>query len=177
MSLEGAFRVDLEPSHDERGYFARTWCQQEAARHDIFMTFVQSSVSHNKVRGTLRGLHFQRAPHAEAKLVRCLRGTIFDVLVDLRRQSPTFRRWEALELSSENGREVFIPAGIAHGFLTLSDDALIGYDISTPYEASATAGIAWNDPDIGVAWPHVPAVISSRDAGLPRLAGLGDGQL
>jgi dTDP-4-dehydrorhamnose 3,5-epimerase len=174
LILSGAFAVDIEPMTDKRGYFARTWCQDEARGRGIHVRFVQSSVSYNKMRGTLRGLHFQRPPCGEAKLVRCLRGTLFDVLVDLRRDSPTFGRWVSVDLTGENARAVLVPKGVAHGFVTLSDNTFVSYDISEPYRSDMQAGIRWNDPDVSIRWPLAPIVIGKRDARLPFLAEIGD---
>ena len=170
LPLAGAFQIDLDPQHDERGYFARSWCEGEAAEHGIDVHFVQSSVSFNKARGTLRGLHYQRQPHGEFKLVRCLSGKIFDVIVDLRPNSKTFSQWAAVELDAKTMRAVFVPQEFAHGFMTMSDDALVAYDISTPYVAEASTGIRWDDPKIGICWPEVPVVISERDRNSPLLA-------
>jgi dTDP-4-dehydrorhamnose 3,5-epimerase len=163
--LEGAFLVDLEPVRDERGSFARTFCVDEFTAHGIPMTPKQCSVSCNDRRGTLRGLHFQAAPHEEQKLVRCTAGAIFDVIVDLRPASPQFRRWIGVELSAANRRALYIPPGLAHGFLTLSDASEVYYMMSAAHAPAHARGVRWNDPALGIEWPATPTVISARDAG------------
>lgn len=170
--LSGAFVIESEPHTDERGSFARTFCRREFAAHGLVTDFVQCSLSQNHRRGTLRGLHFQRAPHAETKLVRCVTGAIFDVIVDLRPDSLTFRRHVAVELSSDNGRSLYIPAGFAHGFQALTDDATVYYQISDFYVPELSGGVRWDDPAFGIAWPFPPAMLSEKDRALPTLAGL-----
>jgi dTDP-4-dehydrorhamnose 3,5-epimerase len=165
--LAGVFLIEPERREDERGFFARTFCEEELAVQGIAMRVAQSSISFNQAAGTLRGLHFQMAPHGETKLVRCTLGGIYDVVVDLRPTSPTYCRWVAAQLTSENRRLLYIPEGCAHGFLTLGDATEVFYEISTPYEPSASAGVRWNDPAFGVVWPAEPAVISGRDAAYP----------
>jgi dTDP-4-dehydrorhamnose 3,5-epimerase len=167
--LTGAFLIDPEPVHDERGFFARTFCVDELAAHGISMTPKQCSVSYNEHRGTLRGLHYQSAPHEEQKLVRCTAGSIFDVIVDLRPASPQFRGWIGVELSAANRRALYIPPGLAHGFLTLSDASEVYYIISVAHAPAHARGLHWNDPAFGIKWPATPTVISARDAGYPRL--------
>lgn len=161
--LADACVVELEKIEDERGYFARTWCVQEFREHGLADRLVQCSTSFNAVRGTLRGLHYQIAPHAETKLVRCTRGAIFDVIADLRPSSPTFLRWHGLELSADNGRMLHIPKGFAHGFQTLEPDSEVFYQMSEYYEAAAGRGVRWNDPLLSVRWPLPVAVISEKD--------------
>ncbi len=166
--LPGVFVIDLEPVEDERGFFARSWCHREAATHGIQVDWVQCNVSFNRARGTLRGMHHQRAPHGEAKLVRCTQGAIHDVVIDLRPDSPAFRRHAAVELSAENHRALYIPASaIAHGFLTLADDTEVFYQMSTYYVPQAATGLRWNDPAFAVEWPELVRVISDRDATYP----------
>jgi dTDP-4-dehydrorhamnose 3,5-epimerase len=169
QSIVGVFEITQEPVRDERGSFARVYDRAELASHGIELEVVQASISFNVVRGTLRGLHFQRPPHEEAKLVRCLAGSVYDVVADLRDGSPTRLRWLGVELSAERGNALFVPPGCAHGFLTLEDGCELEYLISTPYEASAAGGARWNDPAIGIEWPFEPSVISARDAGFPDL--------
>jgi dTDP-4-dehydrorhamnose 3,5-epimerase len=158
--LAGVWELAPEPREDERGFFARTW--EAAALGAPLMA--EASLSYNRRRGTLRGLHFQRAPHAEAKVVECTRGAIYDVVLDLRPASPTFKAWHAVELSAANRRGVYIPAGLAHGFLTLEDDTEVRYMISEPYAPAAAAGVRWNDPAFGIRWPFEPVVLAARDA-------------
>jgi len=168
--IPGAFLVKPERIEDERGFFARTWCEREAAAHGLDPRIVQSSLSFNRRRGTLRGLHFQVAPHAENKLVSCSRGSIWDVVVDLRRDSPSYRRWQAFTLTDENLDAVFIPAGCAHGFITLADDSVVRYDISAFYAPAAARGARYDDPAFRITWPLAPIVISPRDLGFPPYA-------
>jgi dTDP-4-dehydrorhamnose 3,5-epimerase len=163
-ALKPAWLIDLEPLADERGFFARTFCQNEFARHGLPQTFVQSSISFNRRQGTLRGLHYQAEPAVEGKLVRCTRGIIFDVMVDLRRQAPTYCRWQAFELSAENGRAVYIPPGFAHGFQSLSDNTEVSYQMTSPYLPDRERGIRWNDRVFAIAWPLPDPILSRRDA-------------
>lgn len=170
-ALPGAFVIDIERHDDERGFFARSFCREEFASRGIEAPNEQCSLSYNARRGTLRGMHYQAAPHEEAKLVRCTAGAIFDVIVDLRGQSPTHRRWYAAELSAANRRSLFVPKGCAHGFITLTDETEVLYMISPAYAPGSSRGFAWNDPAFAIDWPMRPLVISARDAGYPRLDG------
>jgi len=167
--IAGAEIIDIAPHHDERGFFARTWCRNELGDRGLVTALAQESVSFNKRRGTLRGLHYQQAPHAETKIVRCTRGAIFDVIVDLRADSPTYLRWLGVELSAENRRALYIPEGLAHGFQTLADDSEIFYQISEFYAPQAAAGCRYDDPAFAIAWPLPVAVISERDRSWPVL--------
>jgi dTDP-4-dehydrorhamnose 3,5-epimerase len=168
--LPGAFVVEVEPHVDERGLFARTWSADEFAAHGLDASWAQASTSHNRLTGTLRGLHYQDEPHPEVKLVRCTRGAAFDVLVDLRRDSSTYRGWAAVELTEENRRSVYIPAGFAHGFQTLVDGTELSYLTSVRYDPSLARGVRWDDPAVGVDWPACARrVISERDLALPLL--------
>jgi dTDP-4-dehydrorhamnose 3,5-epimerase len=169
--IAGVVVVDLEPRTDERGAFARLHCPDEFAAAGHPFTPAQTSLSRNPTAGTLRGLHYQPAPHAETKLVRCVRGRVFDVAVDLRPGSPTHRRWTAAELSAETGRALLIPEGVAHGFLTLEPDSDVIYQIAPAYSPGHEAGVRWNDPAFAIAWPAAPALISPRDAGYPDYRG------
>jgi dTDP-4-dehydrorhamnose 3,5-epimerase len=169
LELPGVFELTQEPVEDERGSFARLYDRDELRAHGLELEVAQASVSTNTRRGTLRGLHFQRPPHEETKLVRCLAGSVYDVVADLRDDSPTRLRWLSVELSAQKRNAVFIPAGCAHGFLTLEDGCELEYLISAPYEASAAAGVRWDDPALGVEWPFEPSVVSARDAELPTL--------
>jgi dTDP-4-dehydrorhamnose 3,5-epimerase len=167
--LPGAFIVDLELHADERGFFARSYCPDEFAAQGLTTPLRQCSVSYNARKGTLRGLHHQAAPHEEHKLVRCTAGAIFDVIVDIRPRSRHYQRWFGTELSAQNRRALFIPAGFAHGFITLSDDAEVYYMISVPHSPSHAQGFRWSDPAFGIQWPLSPSVISPRDAAYPLL--------
>jgi dTDP-4-dehydrorhamnose 3,5-epimerase len=161
--IAGAYIVELEPFHDERGFFARTYSDDELRA--LLPHIAQSNASFSHRRGTVRGLHYQRPPHAEAKLVRCTRGAIFDVIVDL-----AVRRWFGVELTQDNQRMLFIPEGIAHGFQTLVDGTEVSYQISRAYDAPSAAGVRWDDPALGIAWPLEAAVISDRDRAWPELS-------
>lgn len=165
--LAGAFVIDIEPMHDERGFFARTWCRQEFAAHGLHTATEQMSISFNRRKGTLRGMHFQMPPHEETKLVQCVRGSIYDVIVDLRKTSVTFAKWFGIELTSENRRMLYIPQGFAHGFLTLEDDAEVSYRMSQKYVPEAARGFRWNDPAFGIVWPEEVEMISERDRRYP----------
>jgi dTDP-4-dehydrorhamnose 3,5-epimerase len=167
--LTGAMVIELEPLRDERGHFARTFCREEFRAHGIELTVVQCSVSFNVRRGTLRGLHYQAPPKAEAKLVRCAAGEAFDVIVDLRRGSPTFGRWFAVELTAVGGRMIYVPEGFAHGFQTLRDDTELFYMMSESYSPPHARGVRWDDPQLGIRWPMAPTVMSARDRELPAL--------
>lgn len=167
--LPGIVIVESEPAHDERGSFTRTYAEDEFAEHGISFVPKQVSTSYNRVRGTLRGLHFQAAPAEEAKLVACLSGSAFDVAVDVRRGSPTFGRWISVQLQADQPRSVFIPPGYAHGFQTLEDDTRLLYLISATYDPALQRGVRWDDPLPAVGWPEEPTVISDRDRGFPDL--------
>jgi dTDP-4-dehydrorhamnose 3,5-epimerase len=172
--LPGAYVIELEPVHDERGFFARTWCRDELAEQGLVAELAQCSLSRNARRGTLRGLHFQRPPHEETKIVRCVAGAIFDVIVDLRRASESHGRWFGAELTAESGRALYIPAGFAHGFQTLTDGADVEYAISVPYAPGFSDGVAWDDPAFAIDWPPAgERVISERDRSWPRYDLLG----
>ena len=165
--IAGVVRVEIEPVSDARGSFARLHCPEAFAAAGHPFATAQTSLSRNPQIGTLRGLHHQPAPHAETKLVRCVRGRIFDVALDLRPDSPTHRRWTAAELSADNAGALFIPPGVAHGFLTLEPDTDVLYQIAPKFEPGHQAGVRWNDPAFGVAWPLAPTILSERDAGYP----------
>jgi dTDP-4-dehydrorhamnose 3,5-epimerase len=170
LPLAGALLVEIEFRADERGSFGRAWCDDEFAAHGIHETWRQANVSFNTRAGTLRGLHFQAPPHEEAKLIRCTRGAAYDVLVDLRADSPTYRRWTAVQLTPDNGRQVFVPRGLAHGFQTLSDATELHYLMSTPFHPESARGVRWNDPALGIEWPETPErIMSTRDQEWPDL--------
>lgn len=168
-SIAGAWILEPHFIHDERGAFGRIFCAHEFAAWGLCASFTQSSLSKNSAVGTLRGMHFQSAPHEEVKLVRCTRGALFDVLVDLRRMSPSFGKWIGVELTAENARALYVPAGVAHGFLTLRDHTEVMYHMDTDFRPDAARGIRWNDPAIGVEWPAEPRVMSERDRSYPDL--------
>jgi dTDP-4-dehydrorhamnose 3,5-epimerase len=165
--LAGAWVLEPERFADERGFFARTWCRRDFAERGLDPEIAQCSISFNHHRGTLRGLHFQAAPYAEVKLVRVSRGAIWDVIVDLRPGSPTLRKHFALVLSAENGHQLYIPKGMAHGFLTLADDTEVSYQISEFYAPESSCGYRWDDPAFGIPWPEPVTVISEKDRNLP----------
>jgi dTDP-4-dehydrorhamnose 3,5-epimerase len=169
--LAGAYIVDVNRLEDERGFFARSFCVEEFRGLGLATEMSQCSVSFNALRGTLRGLHFQAAPHEEEKLVRCTRGAVFDVIVDIRPESPTYRRYFGAELTAENQRALYIPKGFAHGFLSLVDETEVFYMISVAHVPGAARGLRWNDPALNINWPFPPRVISNRDAEFPLLAG------
>jgi dTDP-4-dehydrorhamnose 3,5-epimerase len=167
--IPGAYVIDIEPFADERGFFARTWARDEFSAQGLNVDVVQCSLSYNARKGTLRGMHYQTAPHEEAKLVSCPRGSIYDVLVDLRPDSPTFRQWVAEELSAENRRMLYIPEGCAHGYLTLEDDCDVAYQVTADYAPTSARGVRWDDPAFGISWPLRPAIINARDAQYPLI--------
>lgn len=164
--LEGAYVVELDRLEDERGFFARTFCAEEFRRAGLVPAVSQCSVSFNKRRGTLRGLHYQAVPHEETKLVRCTQGEIFDVALDLRPGSPTRMKWFGTVLSASNRRALYIPGGFAHGFQTLVDDSEVLYMMDTPYHSASARGVRWNDRAFGIQWPIADPVVSERDDAL-----------
>jgi len=171
IELDGAWLVEPAPNRDSRGWFARTFCEREFGEHGLETRFVQHSTSQNVSRGTLRGMHFQTEPHAEVKLVRCLKGAIYDVIIDLNPGSPTYRQWRGLELSAASMRQLYIPKGFAHGFQTLEDASEIGYLISEFYAPDASTGVRWDDPAFGIKWPLPVTVMSDKDKAWPDFTG------
>jgi dTDP-4-dehydrorhamnose 3,5-epimerase len=169
-AIAGVWIIDVDPSEDERGFFARTWCARELAERGLETRVAQCAVSYNRRAGTLRGIHLQAAPHEEVKFVRCTAGAVFDVVVDLRPHSATFGVWTGIDLSGENRRTLYIPAGCGHGFLTLRDDSEVFYQISAEYAPESARGVRWDDPAIGIEWPAPVRVISARDRSYPLLA-------
>jgi dTDP-4-dehydrorhamnose 3,5-epimerase len=167
--LRGVFIIEPELIEDERGFFACSWSPDQFDRHGLNPHLAQCNISFNKLRGTLRGMHFQNKPHEEAKLVRCTSGAIYDVAIDLRRDSPTRYRWVAAELSSDNHRMLYIPEGFAHGYQTLTDGAEVFYQISENYHPASAGGLRWSDPALGIDWPRPVTVIAERDATYPLL--------
>jgi dTDP-4-dehydrorhamnose 3,5-epimerase len=168
--LQGACIIELEKLEDERGFFARTWCQKEFEDHGLVARVVQANTSFNIRAGTLRGMHYQAAPYQETKVVRCTSGALYDVIVDLRTESPTYNRWIAVELTAGNGRMLYVPADFAHGFITLEDNTEVNYLVSEAYTPGAESGLRWNDPAFGIEWPRPVEVISEKDAGWPDFA-------
>jgi dTDP-4-dehydrorhamnose 3,5-epimerase len=170
--LAGAFVIDVERREDERGFFARTFCAEEFGDHNLETWLVQANMSWNPRQGTLRGMHFQHAPHAEVKVVRATRGAIYDVIIDLRDDSPTFKDWLGVELSAENRRALYVPQGFAHGFQTLVPDTEVHYLVTEYYTPSAEGGVRWNDPAFAIEWPDPEnAFLSEKDANWPDFTG------
>jgi dTDP-4-dehydrorhamnose 3,5-epimerase len=167
--LPGVVEIQLEPNSDERGFFARTWCQNEFTEHGLNGKIVQCNVSFNAHKGTLRGIHYQAAPYPEAKLVRCTMGAIYDVVVDLRPQSPTFKDWTGVFLTAANRHMLYVPEGCGHGFLTLEDETEVFYQMSEFYHPELARGVRWNDPAFKIIWPAAVEVISERDRTYPDL--------
>ena len=168
--ISGVFEVCLEPHPDERGFFARAWCQKEFEDHGLNSRVVQCNISRNAQKGTLRGMHFQDVPYSETKTVRCTRGAIYDVVLDLRPQSATFKEWISVLLTEDAGNMIYIPDGCAHGFLTLQDDTDVFYQMSEFYHPEAARGVRWNDPAFKISWPDTVEVISDRDRTYPDFA-------
>ena len=166
-TLPGVLLVDLERHEDERGFFARLWCQKELAERGLNPNLSQCSISANCAAGTLRGMHYQAQPHPEAKFVQCIRGSIYDVALDLRTNSPTFGKWFAAELTADSRRMLYLPEGCAHGFQTLADDSDVLYFISTPFYPDLSRGVRWNDPAFRIDWPKPIQLISERDRKFP----------
>jgi dTDP-4-dehydrorhamnose 3,5-epimerase len=162
-SLKGAYIIEIEKLEDARGFFGRSWCAREMQEHGLNANISQANVSFNKKKGTLRGMHYQVPPHQEAKLVRCSNGSIYDVIIDLRKDSPTLHQWIGVELSRKNYKMLYVPEDFAHGFITLEDDTEIAYLMSEFYTPGAGATIRWNDPLFGIEWPIKPVVLSDKD--------------
>lgn len=173
--LQGVWRIELEPKVDDRGYFVRTYCEQEFSSHGLNTRWVQCNSTLTKRRGMLRGLHYQLEPRGETKLIRCVAGVVFDVLVDLRPQSPTYRKWQSFELRSDLHEQLYVPIGIAHGFQCLTDNVSLVYQMSDFYVPELARGIRWDDPALNIAWPLRHPELSPRDAALPTLAALESG--
>jgi dTDP-4-dehydrorhamnose 3,5-epimerase len=168
--LKDAWVVELELRGDDRGFFARTMCRDEFDRHDMATEYVQQNTSFSADKGTLRGLHYQKPPFAEAKLIRCIRGAIVDVIVDLRADSPTYLRHQAFELNDRNRRQLYAPPGFAHGFQTLTDAVEVSYLVSAPYTPAAERGLRYSDAQLGIKWPLPVTVISDKDASWPLIS-------
>ena len=170
-TLQDAVLIDLEKRGDDRGFFARTFCEREFAAQGLETRFVQQNASSSAHKGTLRGMHFQRGDDAEVKLIRCLRGTILDVIIDIRPESSTYKHWEGFELSDQTHRMLYVPRGFAHGFITLTDDVEVTYLVSAFYAPGAEGGLRWNDPAFAITWPMEPTVMSDKDKAWPDFAG------
>ena len=163
IQLKGAFLIELQRLEDERGFFARSWCKREFDQHGLKSKFVQCNISFNRKRGTLRGMHYQSEPYEEIKLIRCTKGAIYDVIIDLRPESKTFKEWFSTELTEDNRKMLYIPEGFAHGFLTLEDDTEVFYQMSEFYTPGHATGVRWNDPVFNIVWPIDVKVISEKD--------------
>lgn len=166
-ALKGVWLIEFEPVFDERGFFARTWCREEFLQHGLNPNLAQCSLSFNKHRGTLRGMHYQCEPHQEAKLVRCCSGAIYDVVLDLRPASPTREKWFAAELTPANHKMLYVPEGCAHGFQSLQDESTVFYQISAAYHPESARGVRWNDPAFAIQWPVSNPTMSERDRSFP----------
>lgn len=165
--LAGAFLIELERNQDERGFFARNWSQREFAEHGLVGNFVESNISFSRRKGTLRGMHYQAAPHGQVKLVRCTAGAIYDAIIDLRPESLTFKQWISVELTAQNHLMLYVPLNFAHGFQTLKSNTEITYQVSSPYHPQSSTGIRWNDPAFGITWPNDERIIIARDREYP----------
>lgn len=166
--LKGAYIIEIEKLKDHRGFFARSWCQNEFKNHGLTTRLVQANVSYNKKTGTLRGMHYQMSPYEETKLVRCTRGAIYDLIIDLRPASPTYTQWIGVELTAENYKMLYVPENFAHGFQTLEDDTEVTYQVSQFYTPGAESGIRWDDPTFSIDWPIEVRVISDKDKSWPN---------
>jgi dTDP-4-dehydrorhamnose 3,5-epimerase len=171
-TLPGVWIIDLEPKEDERGFLARTFCENEFAEHGLHGRWPQCNLTLTRNRSTIRGMHYQAEPKPEIKLIRCSAGAVYDVLVDVRRDSPTFGKWESFELTAMNRRTLYVPGGIAHGFQCLADNSELFYQMSEFYYPELARGVRWNDPAIGIKWLLGDPLVSERDRNLPRLADL-----
>jgi dTDP-4-dehydrorhamnose 3,5-epimerase len=165
--LKGAFIIDVKRLEDERGFFGRSYCEREFEEYGLNTNVVQANVSHNKKKGTLRGMHMQISPYEETKLVRCTRGAIYDVIIDMREDSETYKQWIGVELTADNFRMLYVPEGFAHGFITLEDNTDVTYQVTQFYTPGSEKGIRWNDPAFNIEWPIEPVVISEKDQAHP----------
>jgi dTDP-4-dehydrorhamnose 3,5-epimerase len=170
--LPGAYVIEPEKINDDRGYFARIWCKRELQQRGLKSDLAQSNVGFSHRKGTLRGLHFQKAPHAEAKIVRCTRGAMFDVIIDLRPESPTYKRWFGVELSDQDSRMIYVPEGFAHGYMTLMDNTEMNYHTSEVYRREAAFGVRYDDPAFDIRWPLAATVVSEQDRSWPLIGRL-----
>lgn len=175
--IPGLTVIHLEPLHDERGFFARSWCRREFEAHGLNSNCMQCNVAYNLHENTLRGLHYQAPPHEEAKLIQVLRGAVYDVVFDVRPTSPTFQKWFSLELSAANHQMLYVPEGCAHGYLTLTDDCQMSYQMTAEYDPASGRGVRWNDPLLAGAWPRIPQHMSERDQSFPNFGDLSSREL
>ncbi|PSL06595.1 dTDP-4-dehydrorhamnose 3,5-epimerase [Cecembia rubra] len=166
--LKGAFEIEIKKLEDERGFFGRSWCANEMAEYGLNSAIKQANTSFSKTKGTIRGMHFQKAPYQESKLIRCTKGAILDVIIDLRPDSPTYKEWIGVELNESNYKMLYVPEDFAHGFMTLEDNSEVTYLVSQFYTPGAEAGIRWNDPAFNIEWPMNPTVISEKDRNHPN---------
>ena len=169
LSLQGAFTIDVEPFEDNRGFFTRIFCEKEFAKHDLVQHFVQANHSGTRGSGVIRGMHFQHMPHGEVKLVKCVQGAIFDVIIDIRKGSPTFLQWFGAELTAENKRMMYVPAGFGHGFQSISDYSEITYMVSNFYNKESEGGIRYNDAAVNISWPVPVSLVSDKDLKIPLI--------
>jgi dTDP-4-dehydrorhamnose 3,5-epimerase len=169
--LAGSFLIEIERNEDERGFFARNWSQKEFEEHGLVSNFVESNISFSRKQGTLRGMHYQLAPWGQVKLVRCTSGAIFDVIIDLRPDSPTFQQWASVELTAQNHSMLYVPLDFAHGFQTLEDNTEVTYQVSSPYHPESSRGVRWDDPAFGIPWPDANRTIIARDRQYPDFVG------
>jgi dTDP-4-dehydrorhamnose 3,5-epimerase len=167
LPIAGAYHVEVEPFQDDRGLFARAWCQDEFAEHGLTAPFVQANIAQSHAAGTLRGIHYQDAPYEEGKCVRCLRGAVYDVVVDLRPDSPTYLQWHAETLTAERRNALYVPEGCGHGYQTLEDDTELFYQVTAPYAPGAEQGIRFDDPALNIEWPEAVTVLSDKDRAWP----------
>jgi len=167
-SLKDSYIIELELMEDKRGFFARSFCQREFEKHGLNPSIVQCNVSYNKRKGTLRGMHYQVAPYKESKLISCIRGSMYDVIIDLRNDSPTYCKWMSVHLSANSYGLLYVPEGCAHGFQTLEDDTIVFYQMSEFYHPECSRGIGWNDPFFQIKWPIRDIIVSPRDDNYPR---------
>ena len=167
IKLKGAFVIEPDRFDDERGFFSRTWDRKEYLEQGLSVDFSQFNLAYNHKAATLRGMHFQIAPHGEVKLVRCTRGAVYDVIVDLRKDSPTYTQWEGVELTADNYKTYYVPRGFAHGYVTLVDNSEVAYQVSDPYAPAAGRGVRWSDPVFGIKWPHEVKIVNPRDNTYP----------
>lgn len=166
-NVEGCFVIEPDRFDDDRGFFSRIWDQKEFSQRGLSTSFAQFNLAFNHKAATLRGMHFQHAPHAEVKLVRCTRGSVYDVIIDLRPDSKTYLKHAGVELSAENYKTFYVPKGCAHGYVTLVDGAEVAYQVSDSYAPQAAGGVRWNDPAFGIKWPITPGIVNPRDANYP----------
>lgn len=166
-NLKDAYIIELEKFKDQRGFFARTYCREEFNEHNIQFPIVQANISYSKKKGTLRGMHYQRKPHRESKLISCRQGAIYDVIIDIRPESPSYEQWTGIELNERNHRTLYVPEGFAHGFITLEDETKVAYPVSEFYKPDVEMGIRWDDPAFKIDWPAEVEVVSDKDKNWP----------